>query len=84
MNKKALIACLSALLILALIVVGAVAVLYSGKKPAAEVSAEELFDKASSKSPLLCAVPSDAAMVMCGKSLKSVLPVLYDSTFLVG
>ena len=84
MNKKALIACLSALLILALIVVGAVAVLYSGKKPAAEVSAEELFDKASSKSPLLCAVPSDAAMVMCGRSLKSVLPVLNDSTYLVG
>lgn len=75
---------MSALLILALIVVGAVAVLYSGNKPVADVSAEELFDKSSSKSPLLCAVPSDAAMIMYGKSLKSVLPVLNDSTYLVG
>lgn len=75
---------MSALLILALIVVGAVAVLYSGNKPVADVSAEELFDKASSKSPLLCAVPSDAAMIMYGRSLKSVLPVLNDSTYLVG
>ncbi len=84
MNKKALIACLSALVILALIVVGAVAVLYSGKKPSAEIPAAELFEKASSRSPLLCAVPSDAAMVMCGKSMKSLLPVLNDSTYLVG
>ncbi len=84
MNKRTLIACISALFALALIVIGAVAVLYSGNKPVAEVSAEEAFDKASSKSPILCAVPSDAAMVMSGRSLKSVLPALNDSTYLVG
>ncbi len=84
MNKKSIIVCISALLLLALLVVGAVTVLYSGKKPDTAMSETEAFDKASSRLPMLCAVPSDAAMVLYGKSLKSLVSAMGDSTYFIG
>lgn len=66
------------------VVVGAVGMLYSGHDGAEQMSDEEMSLKAASEHPLLCAVPSDAAMILYGSGLRETLSVLDDSTYVLG
>lgn len=84
MNRRTLIVCISVLVLLIAFIVGAVTVLYSGSDDSEQLSDKEMFEKASSERPLLCAVPSDAAMVLYGSSLKETMAALDDSTYLTG
>lgn len=85
MNRKSLIICLSVLAALVVFCVSAITVLYSGDKGGdTTMSQEELFAEASSRCPVLCAVPSDAAMILHGESLRQVIQATCDTTTLVG
>ena len=84
MNRRTIILCISALAILAFLIAGAVAVLYSGDDTENTLSDEEIVQKASSSWPLLNAVPSDAAMVLCADGFRSGVSELMDSTRLFG
>ena len=68
MNRKTIILCISILAVLALAVVGAVVSLYSDSGDVQELTTEEVRQKASERHPLLNAVPSDAAMVLCSET----------------
>ena len=85
MNRKSLIICLSVLAALVVFCVSAITVLYSGDKGGdTTISQEELFAEASSRCPVLCAVPSDAAMILHGESFRQVIQAACDTTTLVG
>ena len=81
MNRKSLIICLSVLAALVVFCVSAITVLYSGDKGGdTTISQEELFAEASSRCPVLCAVPSDAAMILHGESFRQVIQAACDTS----
>ena len=84
MNRKTIILCISILAVLALAVVGAVVSLYSESDDVQELTTEEVCHKASERHPLLNAVPSDAAMVLCSETLRGGVSCMMDSTGLFG
>lgn len=76
MNKKNIIICLSALLLLVLVTGVAISFLYSGKPGKSETVGAEHF-------PLVAAVPSDAAMIMKADRFRDMLSVLTDTSTVV-
>ncbi len=81
MNKKVLIACLSALAALAAVITVSVVFLYSGKGKEKD-GAAALPQKAEYR--LLSAVPSDAAMFMTFSAFSSAVSCTADSTKIFG
>ena len=84
MNRRTIIICISALAVLVALVICAVGMLYSGGGETKPVPEEEIYDRAVSARPLLCTVPSDAAMILYAPSFRSAVEVLEDSTSIVG
>ena len=82
MNKKTLIACIVLLVILLAGIATAVGFLYSG-------SGKDVSDPAGrtdvrQRYPLLGAVPSDAAMLLCFSNMEDGVRLLSDSTKIFG
>ncbi|MBR1405440.1 MAG: hypothetical protein IJ578_00700 [Bacteroidales bacterium] len=82
MNKKTLIACIVLLVLLLAGIATAVVFLYSGsgsnaEKPAPRASAQQQY-------PLLGAVPSDAAMLMCFSNMEDGVRLFSDTTKIFG
>lgn len=76
MNKKAVIACVSAIAVLVAVIVLSVVFLYSGGKGNSEDEAAVKVDRNEYR--LLSAVPSDAAMLMSFKNLSSAVSLVND------
>lgn len=82
MNKKTLIACIALLVVLLAGIAVAVSFLYRGSGSGRDDSVVQV--NARERYPLLSAVPSDAAMVLCAGNMEDGFKLLTDTTKVFG